>query len=111
MPLLLPYLEQAAGHLSIVATEQTWTSERNILEVGKLEDVQCEELTVVGYAYLGTNMSHRGRPDDDTTLKFLLKFLYSTVNQCYQSFAVALRVDVGVGLNAAARRCVDGLFT
>ena len=90
MPLLLPYLEQAAGHLSIVATEQTWTSDRNILEVGKLEDVQCQELTVVGYAYLGTDMSHRGGSDDDAAPKLILKFLCSTVNQRYQALAIVL---------------------
>ena len=62
MPLLLPYLEEAAGYLGVVATEQTWTSDRNILEVGKPEDVQRQELTVGGHAYLGTDMSHRGPP-------------------------------------------------
>ena len=40
MPLSLSCLEQAAGYLGVVATEQTWTSDRNILEVGKPEDVQ-----------------------------------------------------------------------
>ena len=106
----LPYLEQAAGYLGVVTTEKTWVSDRNILEVGKPEDVQRQELSVAGDAYLGTDMTHRGGLDDDALPNLFLQFLYSTVNQRYQTLAVTLGVFVDVGLNAAAGRCVDGLF-
>ena len=100
----LPYLEQAAGYLGVVTTEKTWVSDRNILEVGKHEDVQRQELSVVGDAYLGTDMTHRGGLDDDALPNLFLQFLYSTVNQRYQTLAVTLGVFVDVGLNAAAGR-------
>ena len=77
----MSYPEQATGYLGIVTTEETGLAYRDILEVGKFEDVHRQELTVVRHAYLGTDVPHRGCPDDDTALKLLLKFLYATVNQ------------------------------
>ena len=69
----LPYLEQAAGYLGVVTTEKTWVSDRNILEVGKPEDVQRQELSVAGDAYLGTDMTHRDGLDDDALPNLLLQ--------------------------------------
>ena len=64
--------EQTADYLSVVTPEEARRTYRNILEVRKLEDVQCHELMVVGYAYLSTYMSHRGVFYEDATLKLFL---------------------------------------
>ena len=86
----MSYPEQATGYLGIVTTEKTGIADRNIFEVGKFEDVHRQELTVVRHAYLGTDVPHRGCPDDDTALKLPLQLLYATVNQRYETLAVGL---------------------